>query len=175
MRHERYGTVVFVDLSSGRTTTRFLGSDVTRRYLGGSGLGVRLLMELCDPAIHPLDPQNPLIFAPGLLTGTLVPGATKTSVVAKSPLTGIFGESSVGGSWGAEYRFTGFDALVVIGAAHEPVYLWICDNHVQIDRPDTCGAGIPLRPTRPSRLKPIRRQRSDASGRPARPCPVSRA
>lgn len=132
MRHERYGTVVFVDLSSGRTTTRFLGSDVTRRYLGGSGLGVRLLMELCDPAIHPLDPQNPLIFAPGLLTGTLVPGATKTSVVAKSPLTGIFGESSVGGSWGAEYRFTGFDALVVIGAAHEPVYLWICDNHVQI-------------------------------------------
>src|SRR5574337_17388 len=132
MRQERCGVVSFVDLSSGSTTTRLLRSDVTRRYLGGSGLGVRLLMELCDPAIHPFDPHNPLIFAPGLLTGTLIPGATKTSVVSKSPLTGIFGESSVGGSWGAEYRFTGFDALVVTGAAHEPVYLWICDNHVRI-------------------------------------------
>lgn len=132
MRHERHGTVLFVDLSSGRITTRRLRPDVTRRYLGGSGLGIRLLMELCDPAIHPFDPHNPLIFAPGLLTGTLVPGATKTSVVAKSPLTGIFGESSVGGSWGAEYRFTGLEALVVVGAAHEPVYLWIHDDQVRI-------------------------------------------
>lgn len=60
------------------------------------------MMELCDPVIDPFDPHNPLIFVPGLLTGTLIRGATKTSVVAKSPLTGIFGESSVGGSWGAD-------------------------------------------------------------------------
>lgn len=132
MQCERYRTVLFVDLSTGRITTHSLRPDVTRRYLGGSGLGIRLLMELCDPAIHPLDPHNPLIFAPGLLTGTLIPGATKTSVVAKSPLTGIFGESSVGGSWGAEYRFTGFEALIVIGRAHEPVYLWIADDRVRI-------------------------------------------
>lgn len=132
MQHARYATVLFVNLSTGRITTHRLRPEIPTRYLGGSGLGVRLLMELCDPVIDPFDPHNPLIFVPGLLTGTLIPGATKTSVVAKSPLTGIFGESSVGGSWGAEYRFTGFDALVINGAAHEPVYLWINDDQIQI-------------------------------------------
>ncbi|MGH7427127.1 MAG: aldehyde ferredoxin oxidoreductase family protein, partial [Candidatus Methylomirabilaceae bacterium] len=66
------------------------------------------------------------------LTGTLVPGATRTSVVAKSPLTGIFGEASVGGTWGAECRFAGLDAIVIIGAAQEPVYLWIQNDAIEI-------------------------------------------
>lgn len=126
------GKVLFVDLSTRAIGIRRIRNHFYRHYLGGSGLGVKLLSELVDPAIHPFHPHAPLIFAPGLLTGTLVPGATKTSVVAKSPLTGIFGESSVGGSWGAEYRFTGLDALVVIGIAREPVYLWIHNDRVEI-------------------------------------------
>ncbi len=94
--------------------------------------GVKLLSELGDPTIDPLDRKNPLIFAPGLLTGTLVPGATRTSVVAKSLLTGIFGEASVGGTWGAECRFSGLDAIVVTGASAEPVYFWIRNDAVEI-------------------------------------------
>ncbi len=73
-----------------------------------------------------------MIFAPGLLTGTLVPGATRTSVVVKSPLTGIFGEASVGGTWGAECRFSALDAIVVTGASAEPAYLWIRDDTAEI-------------------------------------------
>ena len=126
------GKVLFVDLTTKAIAIRRIAEDVHLRYLGGSGLGVKLLTDLADPTIHPLDQRNPLIFVPGLLTGTLVPGATRASVVAKSPLTGIFGEASVGGTWGAEYRFTGFDALVVTGAAPEPVYLWIHDDAAEI-------------------------------------------
>lgn len=100
-----------MDLSARAIGTRRIRDHFYLHYLGGSGLGVKFLSELVDPAIHPFHPHNPLIFAPGLLTGTLVPGATKTSVVAKSPLTGIFGESSVGGSWGAEYRLPGSTPL----------------------------------------------------------------
>jgi aldehyde:ferredoxin oxidoreductase len=126
------GKVLFVDLTTKAIGIRQIREDVHLRYLGGSGLGTKLLTDLTDPTIHPLDQKNPLIFVPGLLTGTLVPGATRTSVVAKSPLTGIFGEASVGGTWGAEYRFTGFDALVVTGVALEPVYLWIHDDAAEI-------------------------------------------
>lgn len=127
-----FGQVMFVDLSTRAIDIRRLHESVCRRYLGGSGLGARLLIDLIDPAIHPLDQRNPLIFVPGLLTGTLVPGATRTSVVAKSPLTGIFGEASVGGTWGMEFRGTGLDALVVTGATLEPVYLWIQSDALEL-------------------------------------------
>jgi aldehyde:ferredoxin oxidoreductase len=126
------GQILLVDLSTGRTEVRAIAQRLYRRYLGGSGLGGRLLAALGDPAIDPFDPGNPLIFVPGLLTGTLVPGATRTSVVAKSPLTGIFGEASVGGTWGAECRFAGLDAIVITGAANEPVYLWIRDQDAEV-------------------------------------------
>ena len=126
------GKVLFVDLSTKAIDIRRIREGVYLHYLGGSGLGVKLLTELGDPTIHPLDQRNPLIFVPGLLTGTLVPGATRTSVVAKSPLTMIFGEASVGGTWGAEYRFTGLDALVVTGASLNPIYLWIHNDAVEI-------------------------------------------
>jgi aldehyde:ferredoxin oxidoreductase len=126
------GKVLFVDLSTKAIDIRRIREGVYLHYLGGSGLGVKLLTELGDPTIHPLDQRTPLIFVPGLLTGTLVPGATRTSVVAKSPLTMIFGEASVGGTWGAEYRFTGLDALVVTGASLDPIYLWIRDDAVEI-------------------------------------------
>ncbi len=126
------GKLLFVDLSTKSIETRRTDDTLYRRYLGGSGLGAKLLTELGDPTTDPLDPQNPLIFAPGLLTGTLIPGATRTSVVSKSPLTGIFGEASVGGTWGAECRFTGLDAIVVTGRASEPVYVWIRNGDAEI-------------------------------------------
>ena len=149
MRLGYSGKALFVDLSEKATHVRRIDDALYRLYLGGSGLGVKLLTELADPGIDPLDPKNPMIIVPGLLTGTLVPGATRTSVVAKSPLTGIFGEASVGGTWGAECRFAGLDAIVVTGAAEEPVYLWIRNDAVEIrparqlwgkDTFETCAA-----------------------------------
>jgi aldehyde:ferredoxin oxidoreductase len=132
MKPGHTGKVLFIDLGARTAGTRRIDDSMYRRYLGGSGLGAKLLSELGAPTIDPLDRANPLIFAPGLLTGTLVPGATRTSVVAKSPLTGIFGEASVGGTWGAECRFAGLDAIVITGAAEEPVYIWIQNDTIEI-------------------------------------------
>ena len=123
-----FGRVLVVDLAARTARVRPLRNEVVRRYWGGSGLGVALLRELGDAAVDPYDPRNPLIFAPGLLTGTTLPGVTRASVCAKAPLTGIFGEATVGGTWGAELKFCGFDALVVTGAASSPVYLWLQDD-----------------------------------------------
>ena len=72
-----------------------------------------------------------MIFAPGVLTGTPVPGAGRHSIGAKSPLTGGFGESESGGFWGAELKRAGWDAIVVHGAAKTPVYLWINEGQVE--------------------------------------------
>jgi aldehyde:ferredoxin oxidoreductase len=126
------GRVLVVDLAKRTASVRSVREEVFRRYWGGSGLGIALLREMGDPGIDPYDPRNPLIFAPGLLTGTTLPGVTRTSVCAKSPLTGIFGEATVGGTWGAELRFCGFDAVVFTGAASSPVYLWLQNDAAEI-------------------------------------------
>jgi len=126
------GRVLLVDLAKRTTSVRSVRDEMYRRYWGGSGLGVALLREMGDPTIDASDPRNPLIFAPGLLTGTLVPGVTRASVCAKSPLTGIFGEATVGGTWGAELKFCGFDGIVFSGAASSPVYLWLQNDVAEI-------------------------------------------
>ncbi len=126
------GRVLVVDLATRTTRVHTVRDEAYRRYWGGSGLGVALLRELGDPVVDALDPRNPLIFAPGLLTGTTLPGVTRTSVCAKSPLTGIFGEATVGGTWGAELKFCGFDAIVFTGGASSPVYLWLQNDVAEI-------------------------------------------
>jgi aldehyde:ferredoxin oxidoreductase len=132
MRYGYHGQALVVDLTTRTAQVRPIREEVYRRFWGGSGLGVALLRELGDAALNPYDPRNPLIFAPGLLTGTTLPGVTRTSVCAKAPLTGIFGEATVGGTWGAELKFCGFDALVFTGAASSPLYLWLQDDVAEI-------------------------------------------
>lgn len=127
-----WNRILVVDLARRQAEVRALPDKVLQQFLGGSGLGVHLLRQFGDPAIDPFDPRNPLIFAPGLLTGTLVPGMTRYSVVGKAPLTGIFGEATAGGTFGAELRFCGLDALVLTGVATEPVYVWVNDDRVEI-------------------------------------------
>lgn len=131
------GKILLVDLTARTVETRTLPDALYRKYLMGSGLGARLLMDLGNPAVDPLHPANPLIVVPGLFTGTTIPGGTRTSFVSRSPLTGIWGEATVGGTWGAEFRCTGFDGLVILGAASSPVYLWINDDHVEIRPAET--------------------------------------
>jgi aldehyde:ferredoxin oxidoreductase len=126
------GKFLLVDLTSRRIEKHTLPDALYQKYLMGSGLGARLLMDLGDPTADPFHPRNPLVIVPGFFTGTTIPGGTRTSFVSRSPLTGIWGEASVGGTWGAEFRCTGYDALVIRGAASRPVYLWINDDHVEI-------------------------------------------
>ncbi len=133
MRGKGYsGKILLVDLTSGTVEKRTLPDALYKKYLMGSGLGARLLMDLGNPPLDPFHPRNPLIFMPGMFTGTTIPGGTRTSVISRSPLTNIWGEATVGGTWGAEFRFTGYDGLVILGAAKRPVYLWISDDHVKL-------------------------------------------
>jgi aldehyde:ferredoxin oxidoreductase len=90
-----------------------------------------LLRELPHDA-DPLGPENVLVFAMGVLTGTPLSGASRHAVGAKSPLTGAFGEAEVGGFWGAELKRCGWDAIVVKGAATSPVYIYVKDDQVEI-------------------------------------------
>jgi aldehyde:ferredoxin oxidoreductase len=103
-----------------------------RRYFGGSGfIGYYLVKEL-RPGVDPLGPENKLIFATGVLTGSSLPGSSRNSIGAKSPLTGGYGEAEAGGFWGSELKCAGFDAIIVEGMAERPVYLWVHDGKAEI-------------------------------------------
>ena len=121
-----------VDLESGEIEEEPIGMEEVRTWLLGSGLAAHVIYEGLDPARDALDPASPLLIFNGLLTGTFAPAAARTSWCGRSPLTGIWGESNVGGHWGAELRFTGFDGLVITGRASAPVYLWIHDGSAEL-------------------------------------------
>jgi aldehyde:ferredoxin oxidoreductase len=123
---------VRIDLSSGRIEVERPGEVAFRRYLGGWNLIADVLLREVPAGTDPLAPENKLIFAPGVLTGLPISGASRNAVGARSPLTGAFGAAEVGGDWGAKLKRAGFDALIVEGASDEPVYLWIDDGEVEI-------------------------------------------
>ncbi|UCF10656.1 MAG: aldehyde ferredoxin oxidoreductase family protein, partial [Candidatus Bipolaricaulota bacterium] len=125
------GKVLYVDLSSGSLREESPDERFYRAYLGGWGLIAHELMT-SPRGIDPFAPENPLIFATGVATGTPIPGSGRHAVGAKSPLTGAFGEADVGGYWGAELKRAGFDAVVITGAAEAPTYLWIADGIAEL-------------------------------------------
>ncbi len=102
-----------------------------KRFLGGRGLGSWLLYKLGGFRADPLSPENPLIIASGPFGGTRIPMATRAYAVFRSPLTGIFGGSNVGGTLGAVMRYAGVDALTIVGRADKPTYLLIADGKVE--------------------------------------------
>lgn len=124
------GRWLLIDLSRERVEAHRLDEETIQTWLLGSGIAAHLLSERLDPALDPLDPASPLLAFTGLLTGTFAPGAARTSWCGRSPLTGIWNESNVGGHWGAQLRFAGYDGLVIIGRAARPTYLWIDDGEV---------------------------------------------
>jgi aldehyde:ferredoxin oxidoreductase len=126
------GKILRVDLSKGSISVDEPDDIFYRRYFGGSGfIGYFLLKELAA-GVDPLGPDNKLVFAGGPITGVPIAGSGRNSVGAKSPLTGGFGQGEVGGFWGAEFRHTGYDAIIIEGKAESPVYLWIEDEKAEI-------------------------------------------
>ena len=94
------GKLVWIDLSRGKWRLEEVSEGEVQNYLLGSGLAAKILYEEMDPALDPLDPANPIFFIDGLLTGSIAPAACRLSVCGRSPLTGIWNESLVGGYWG---------------------------------------------------------------------------
>src|SRR5450759_294667 len=110
--HGYTGRILRANLSEGLIAVDHPPEDYYQRYLGGRGFIVTTLLKETPAKIDPLGSQNKLIFALGPLTGMPLPGSGRSSVGAKSPLTGAYGESEAGGFWGAELKRAGFDALI---------------------------------------------------------------
>ena len=126
------GKVLQINLSKKKYEIEELSDTLVKKYIGGSGLAAKLLYDLTNGATDPLGEDNPLIFMTGPFTGTIIPTSARHTVVAKSPLTGIWAESDVGGSWGYELKRAGFDGIIITGKAEKPVYIWIRNGKVEI-------------------------------------------
>lgn len=132
-----------VDLTSESIETEVIEEDIEKKFIGGRGLGVKILYDELKPGIDPLSPENKLIFLTGPCTGTAFPLSGRFHVVTKSPLTGGIGDSNCGGDWGPELRFAGFDGIIVEGASEHPVYLWIHNGEVELkDASRIWGKGV---------------------------------
>ncbi len=120
-----------VDLTNRRMEVEDLDENLIRKYLGGLGIEAKILYKETGPETDPLSPENILMAVTGPYTGTGVPTSGRHHLVARSPLTGFFGESNVGGSWAVHFKRAGFDGIVIKGKSETPLYLWIRDGKVE--------------------------------------------
>ncbi|MHA2047045.1 MAG: aldehyde ferredoxin oxidoreductase N-terminal domain-containing protein, partial [Candidatus Thorarchaeota archaeon] len=126
------GKILRVNLTENRFIEELLPKEWIEPFIGGDGFGVRLLYEEVPALTEPLSEANKLLIATGPITGTLWPMSGRTVLISKAPLTGIWGESHVGGFLGAELKYAGYDMLVIEGKAEKPVYIHIEDSDLQI-------------------------------------------
>jgi aldehyde:ferredoxin oxidoreductase len=126
------GTMIRVNLSSGKISYEDTPMDLAKLYLGGRGLGSRILINEIDPKIDALSAENKLIFATGPLSNTNAPTGGRYMVVTKSPLTGTIASSNSGGVFGAYLKKAGYDAVIFEGKSEKPVYLSISEDGVEL-------------------------------------------
>ena len=126
------GKILRIDLTNRRTTVEELSEEVLRTYLGGTGLGARILYDEVPPGVEWSDPENRLIMAPGPVGGTKAAGSGIFSVVTKGALTNGAATSQANGFFGAYLKFCGFDGIIVQGAAKELSYIHISDGVAEI-------------------------------------------
>ena len=136
------GQVLRVNLTQGSVEKSDLDPNLARDYLGGRGFAAKVLYSELEKGVDPLGEANKLVVAAGPISGLLIPGAGKTTFAAKSPATGGYADSNVGGMLSAEMKFAGYDLIIVEGVSPEPVYLYIDDDTVELrDAKDYWGQG----------------------------------
>ena len=127
------GRILHIDLTTGKTRVEPLNEEYAKKYIGGIGLGIRLLVDHSKPGTDPFSPENPLILATGPISGTMWPtGGNGHAFVSKSPQSFGVGESKSHGSFGTELKRAGYDAVIFKGKAEKLVYVWIDDDSVQL-------------------------------------------
>ena len=126
------GKILRVNLTDGQITEEFPDEETLKMYLGGSGLATKYLIDEVPKGIDPLGSENKLIFMTGPLTGTPSPSTGRYSVIAKSPLTGLWGEANSAGFWGRDLKRSGFDGVIFEGISPNPVYLVTEDGKAEL-------------------------------------------
>jgi aldehyde:ferredoxin oxidoreductase len=126
------GNILEVDLSTGRATKTPLPEDLARDYIGGRGFVARLLWDRIRRGTEPFGPENLLIVATGPMSGHLVPASGKTHFGTKSPATGGYADSNMGGHFGPALKYAGYDVLILSGQASKPSYLFVENETVEL-------------------------------------------
>lgn len=124
--------ILKIDLTTGKTEEYEIPKDWETNFLGGASLAARILYSTLTRELDPLSADAPLLFMTGPMTGTSGPTTGRFVVCGKSPATGLWAESNIGGHWGPELRAAGYDGLWITGKAEAPVYLWINQNQLEL-------------------------------------------
>ncbi|MGV9168726.1 MAG: aldehyde ferredoxin oxidoreductase family protein [Promethearchaeia archaeon] len=133
-------SILRVDLTNEEFKHEQIPKEWIVDYIGGDGFAAKILFEEVPPECRPLDEGNKLILATGPVTGTLWPTSGRSAFFSKAALTGIWGESHVGGFLGPELKYAGYDLLVVEGRSEKPVYISIVDSDLHLkDATDLWG------------------------------------
>lgn len=132
MAYGYIGNILKVDLTTETLSVEHQDQDFYRMYAGGSALNMYYLLKEMAGGIDPLGPENLLCLSVGVTTGISAPGLSRLVISAKSPLTGLAGDSQSGGFFPAEMKFSGFDAIIVKGKANRPLYLSIVNGKPQL-------------------------------------------
>lgn len=120
-----------INLTSKKVEIHETPFELKRLFLGGRGINTHLLYQMVDEETEPLGPENVIIVGPGLLTGIAGIANSRINFSAKSPETGILGDSAMGGFFGAELKHAGFNHLIIKGKTEEPLYLWVHDGMIE--------------------------------------------
>ena len=126
------GKVLRINLTDNKITKEPLNPEEAKLFLGGRGLNAYKLYREVPASTDPMGPENKLMIATGPMVGTMFPTASRFNVSAKSPLTGIFGDTNAGGHFAPEIKFAGYDQIIIEGKAEKPSYVNISDDHVEI-------------------------------------------
>ncbi len=126
------GKLIRAKLSEGKVEIEDLNMDDARDFIGGAGLGTKIVYDEVPPDADPLGPENKIAFVTGPVTATKFPTSGRYEVCTKSPLTNIWVDASSAGYWAVDFKKAGFDGIIVEGASPKPVYLWISDGKAEL-------------------------------------------
>jgi len=126
------GSILYVDLTNGKTRSEPLDLELVKAFIGGYGINNKLAYDLIPPDVDPLSPDNAIIIGAGPFAGTIVPGAGKVIVTTKFPLNGAIATAHGGGAFAPMLKTSGYDHVIIIGKADKPVYINIVDNDVEL-------------------------------------------
>lgn len=115
--YARTGKILYADLGNKKIRGRPIPKEWCAKFIGGRGINAKLLWDLVKPRIDPLGPENVIIFGAGALTGTNAPSSGRTTITCKGPATNLYLKASMGGHWGVELKFAGYDHIVILGAS----------------------------------------------------------
>ncbi|TET59211.1 MAG: aldehyde ferredoxin oxidoreductase [Promethearchaeota archaeon] len=137
------GKLLIVNLTNQEISEELLNEEIAKDFLGGAGYCCRYLYDHIDKETNPLSPDNILMFMTGPFCGSTIPTSGRFVVCAKSPYTGIWGESNCGGYFGPELKKAGYDGIIIKGASEKPIYLEVTENEAKIkDASSLWGKGI---------------------------------